>query len=217
MVARRVDDMQMTLAPPGRLNKIGPESDRTGSLDRNRRGVTGPRGYPRRVARQRTRDGSASGATPATRALIGSGLRFTEFEYTHQDGAEGYGREAAEALGVDQARVFKTLIVQLPDGSLAVGVVPVSGHLDLKAIGAALGVKKVEMADPARAERSSGYVTGGISPLGQRRALPTVLDAGAMRFETIWVSGGRRGLSIGLAPADLVSATSASVAEIATA
>ena len=128
-------------------------------------------------------------------------------------GAASYGLEAAEALGLDPARVFKTLFTSV-DGRLVVGIVPVSGQLDLKAVAAAVGGKKATMADPAAAERATGYVVGGISPLGQKRAHPTVLDASAMAHDVVYVSGGRRGLDLGLSPADLVRVTGATVAPI---
>lgn len=152
-------------------------------------------------------------STPATVALTRAGLSFRTHTYAHDPAATRYGEEAAQATGVPAERIFKTLLVDTGSG-LAVGVVPVSGSLDLKAIAAALGVKKVAMAPPAAAERSSGYVVGGISPIGQRRALPTVIDSSARTFPTVFVSGGRRGFEIELAPDDLVLATRASVAAI---
>ncbi len=133
--------------------------------------------------------------------------------YTHDPAAPSYGTEAAQALGMDPARVFKTLMVDV-EGRLAVGIVPVSGTLDLKAIAAALGAKKAAMADPAAAQRRTGYVLGGISPLGQRLPSPTVLDSSALALATVLVSGGRRGLDIELAPADLIRLTSAVTAAI---
>lgn len=133
--------------------------------------------------------------------------------YEHDPAAAGYGLEAAAMLGVSAKRVFKTLLVDTGAG-LGVGIVPVTGTLDLKAVAAALGVKNVSMAGPAAAERSSGYVVGGISPLGQRRALPTVLDDTAGEFATIYVSGGRRGFDIELAPGDLATMTRATRAPI---
>lgn len=162
------------------------------------------------MARQKKK----TGATPAARALIAAGIRFEEHEYEHDPSAASFGLEAAEALCVDPARVFKTLVVDV-GGRLAVGVVPVAGTLDLKAIAAAAGGKKAAMADVALAERTTGYVAGGISPIGQRKRLPTVIDASAEGHETIFVSGGRRGFDIELAPADLVRATTAIVAPIA--
>ncbi|MFE0460571.1 Cys-tRNA(Pro) deacylase [Kitasatospora sp. NPDC058965] len=157
---------------------------------------------------------AATGGTPATAALTAAGVPFTLHEYRHDPGAASYGGEAAEALGVDPRRVFKTLVAEL-DGALVVGVVPVAGQLDLKALAAALGGKRAAMADPARAERSSGYVLGGISPLGQRKALRTAVDAGALAHPTVYVSAGRRGLEVELAPADLVRLTGAVTAGIA--
>jgi Cys-tRNA(Pro)/Cys-tRNA(Cys) deacylase len=160
------------------------------------------------------RAASGSAATPATAALTAAGVAFTQHAYDHDPAAPSFGLEAAQALGLPAEQVFKTLLVDTGDG-LAVGVVPVTGSLDLKAIAAALGVKRVTMADPAAAERSSGMVVGGISPLGQRRALPTVVDESVDLFEVVYVSGGRRGLDVGLSPADLVRLTGASVADIA--
>ncbi|GGL23933.1 Cys-tRNA(Pro) deacylase [Phycicoccus endophyticus] len=156
----------------------------------------------------------ASSATPATAALAAAGVVFTQHHYEHDPSAPSYGTEAAEVLGLPPEQVFKTLLVDTGDG-LAVGVVPVAGSLDLKAMASALGVKRVAMADPAAAERSTGYVLGGISPVGQRRALPTVLDESAELFEVVYVSGGRRGLDLGLSPADLLRVTGAAVADIA--
>lgn len=133
--------------------------------------------------------------------------------YDHDPSAPSYGLEAAEALGVAPERVFKTLLARV-DGRLVVAVVPVSGSLDLKALAAAAGGKRAEMAEPAEAERSTGYVVGGISPLGQRRALPTIVDSTAADHEEVLVSGGRRGLDVALAPADLVRLTGATLAPI---
>ncbi|MCB5167837.1 Cys-tRNA(Pro) deacylase [Streptomyces bambusae] len=155
-----------------------------------------------------------AGGTPATVALTAAGLPFTVHAYAHDPAAASYGAEAAEALGVSPERVFKTLVADV-DGALTVAVVPVAGSLDLKALAAAVGGKKAAMADPAAAERSSGYVRGGISPLGQRRALPTVLDASASAHATICVSAGRRGLEVELSPADLAALTGAVLAPIA--
>jgi Cys-tRNA(Pro)/Cys-tRNA(Cys) deacylase len=156
---------------------------------------------------------SAAQGTPATAALSAAGVPFVLHPYAHDPSAASYGAEAAEALGIDPGRVFKTLMVEV-EGKLAVGIVPVSGTLDLKAFAAALGSKKAAMADPAAAQRRTGYVLGGISPLGQRLPSPTVLDAGALALETLLVSGGRRGLDIELAPADLVRLTDAVTAPI---
>src|SRR5690349_63903 len=154
-----------------------------------------------------------AGGTPATVALTNAGVPFTEHAYAHDPSATSYGLEAAEVLGLDPAQVFKTLFTEV-DGRLVVGLVPVSRLLDLKAVAAAVGGKKAAMADPKDAERATGYVVGGISPVGQKRAHPTVLDASALEHPTVYVSGGRRGLDLGLAPADLVRVTSATVAPI---
>jgi Cys-tRNA(Pro)/Cys-tRNA(Cys) deacylase len=153
--------------------------------------------------------------TPASAALTRLGLAFDVHPYDHDPTAASYGLEAAEALAVPPAVVFKTLLVSGDDGSLAVGVVPVDRQLDLKAMAAALSRKRVTMAEPAVAERVTGYVVGGISPIGQKKALPTVVDSSASGLARIYVSGGRRGLDISLAPADLVAATRATLAPIA--
>ena len=154
-----------------------------------------------------------AGGTPATVALARAGIRFTAHPYDHDPGTGSYGLEAAAALGLDPDRVLKTLFVAV-DGALVVGIVPVSGQLDLKAVAAAVGGKRAVMADPAAAERASGYVVGGISPVGQRRRHRTVLDESALGFATVYVSGGRRGLDLELSPADLVAVTSATTAAI---
>lgn len=156
---------------------------------------------------------SGAGATPAMVALTTAGVAFTVRAYAHDPAAPSYGLEAAQTLGVDPERVFKTLLVDV-DGAPAVGIVPVSRQLDLKAVAAALGGKRATMADPAVAERVTGYVVGGISPVGQRRRLPTVLDRSAVRHPTVLVSGGRRGLDVELAPGDLVAVTDAVVAPV---
>ncbi|MFB9654963.1 Cys-tRNA(Pro) deacylase [Pseudarthrobacter oxydans] len=158
---------------------------------------------------------NASQGTPATAALTAAGVPFVLHPYTHDPTAASYGAEAAEALGIDPSRVFKTLMVEV-EGRLAVGIVPVSGTLDLKALATALGAKKAAMADPAAAQRRTGYVLGGISPLGQRQPSPTVLDSSALALATLLVSGGKRGLDIELAPADLVRLTQAVTAPIGT-
>lgn len=156
----------------------------------------------------------ATAGTPATVALARAGIRFTALTYEHDPRAAAYGLEAAEKLGIEPERVFKTLLANV-DGSLAVGIVPVADQLDLKALAAALGGKRAEMADPALAERKTGYVVGGISPIGQKVALPTVLDETAILHETILVSGGRRGLDLELAPDDLLAVTNGRYAPIA--
>jgi Cys-tRNA(Pro)/Cys-tRNA(Cys) deacylase len=156
----------------------------------------------------------AAGGTPATVALTRAGIGFTLHPYVHDPRAESYGLEAAEALGVDPARVLKTLMAVV-DGTLTVGIVPVSGQLDLKALARAVGGGKAAMADVTAAERATGYVAGGISPVGQKRAHRTVVDESALAFPTVFVSAGRRGLDLEIAPADLVTATSAVTAAIA--
>jgi Cys-tRNA(Pro)/Cys-tRNA(Cys) deacylase len=144
--------------------------------------------------------------TPAIKMAEKANIAFSVHEYEHDPGADSYGLEAATALRVDDMRVFKTLLVSLQGGtaSLAVGIVPVACQLDLKAFAAAAGAKKANMADPKQAERVTGYVVGGISPLGQKRRLPTFVDASAAGFKTVFVSAGRRGLEIELAPRDLL-------------
>ena len=156
----------------------------------------------------------ASAGTPATVALTRAGVAFTAHAYEHDPRTAAYGLEAAEKLGIDPDRVFKTLLANV-DGALAVGIVPVAQQLDHKALAQALGGKRAEMADPAVAERRTGYVVGGISPIGQKTALPTVLDESAILSETILVSGGRRGLDLELAPDDLLAVTAGRYAPIA--
>lgn len=157
----------------------------------------------------------AGQGTPATAALVRAGVRHTLHPYAHDPRAGSYGSEAAAALGVPPQRLFKTLVVTV-DGRPAVGVVPVSGALDLKALAAALGGRKAAMAEPAVAERATGYRTGGISPLGCRQRLPVVLDSSALDHPTVYVSAGRRGLQVELAPADLVRVAGAILAAVAT-
>ncbi len=153
------------------------------------------------------------GGTPATVALTKAGIDFTLHPYEHHDEATGFGDEAAEALGVPKTRIFKTLVADV-GGELVVAVVPVAQRLDLKALASAVGSKKAAMADPAAAARSSGYVVGGISAIGQRTPLRTVIDQSATDFETIMVSAGKRGLQVELAPADLARVTSGKFAAI---
>jgi Cys-tRNA(Pro)/Cys-tRNA(Cys) deacylase len=158
---------------------------------------------------------SASGATPAVVALEKAGIAHTLHPYEHDpDSNLGYGLEAAAAIGVQPPQVFKTLCVHA-DGELAMAIVPVDAKLDLKAAASALGAKKAAMAPAAEAERATGYVVGGISPVGGRKQLPTVLDSSALGFDAVYVSGGRRGFDIGLAPGDLVAVTRARTAAIA--
>ena len=155
----------------------------------------------------------AGQGTAATALLTRQGIPFTVHAYDHDPRRGSYGLEAAQAMGVESGRVFKTLVADV-DGTLAVGVAPVAAQLDLKALAAAVGGKKAAMAEPAAAERATGYVTGGISPLGQRRRLRVVVDSSALEFPTVFCSGGRRGLEIELAPGDLVRAANATVAPI---
>ncbi len=143
--------------------------------------------------------------TPATRAAKAAGIEHALHEYEHDPGAASYALEAAEALGIDPARVFKTLVVSVGD-ALSVCIVPSATTLDLRAVG-----KRAAMAPTDRAERVTGYVAGGISPLGQRRALPTLLDDSALAHATVFVSAGRRGLELELAPGDLAALTRAEV------
>jgi Cys-tRNA(Pro)/Cys-tRNA(Cys) deacylase len=155
----------------------------------------------------------AAAGAPATVALTKAGVQFTVHAFEHDAKATSYGLEAAAALGVQPERVFKTLVADV-DGLLVVAVVPVSRQLDLKALASALGGKKAAIADPQLAERSSGYVVGGISPIGQRKPLTTVVDESAIGYATVYVSAGRRGTDLELAPADLITATTAKVAAI---
>jgi Cys-tRNA(Pro)/Cys-tRNA(Cys) deacylase len=150
--------------------------------------------------------------TPATTLLDRRRVPYRLHSYPHRAG-EAYGPEAARALDLDPARVFKTLVAEV-DGDLTVGVLPVTGSLDLKALAAAVGGKRAKLAEVKAAERATGYVAGGISPLGQRKRLPVVLDSTATQFDTVFCSGGRRGLEIELAPADLVALTDATLADI---
>ncbi|WP_084125921.1 Cys-tRNA(Pro) deacylase [Demequina sp. NBRC 110054] len=162
-----------------------------------------------------SRKHAAGGSTPAIHALIEAGVAHGVHEYEHDPSTDlSFGMEAATALGIEPEQVFKTLCAEV-DGHLTVGIVPVDGLLDLKALAKAFGAKRAEMADPKHAERATGYVVGGISPLGQRHAHPTALDETAELFDVIYVSGGRRGMDISLAPADLIRLTDAVVADIA--
>ena len=159
-----------------------------------------------------TRKGRAGG-TPAVVALERAGVAFTVHAYEHDPSASSFGLEAVERLGLDPGAVLKTLLAEV-DGRLVVAIVPVAGQLDLKALAAAVGGKRATMADPSAAERATGYVVGGISPIGQRRRLDTVLDESALELPVIYVSGGRRGLDLGLSPADLVRLLEARTAAI---
>lgn len=157
---------------------------------------------------------SAQGGTPATVALTRAGVPFSAHAYRHDPATTSFGLEAAEMLRLDPERVYKTLFVAA-DGRLVVAIVPVSRQLDLKAVAQAVGAKRAVMADPSDAERATGYVVGGISPFGQKRRHPTVVDASALVHDTVFVSGGRRGLDLEVAPADLVRVTGAATAPIA--
>ncbi|MFT3862162.1 Cys-tRNA(Pro) deacylase [Micropruina sp.] len=161
--------------------------------------------------------GKPAGGTPATEALSAAGIAFTLRPYTHHDDSRDFGAEAARELGVDELRIFKTLVVDVGLGRppLAVGVVPVAGQLDLKAFAASVGAKRATMAKPAEASRSSGYVVGGISPIAHRTPLRTVVDETAQLFDTIYVSAGKRGLQVELAPDDLLAITGATWGDIA--
>jgi Cys-tRNA(Pro)/Cys-tRNA(Cys) deacylase len=153
--------------------------------------------------------------TPATALLARAKVAHTLHPYPHDPRSESFGEEAALTLGVDPERIFKTLIASV-DGKLVCGVVPVARRLDLKALAAAVGGKRAELAEPAAAARATGYVVGGISPLGQKSRLPVIVDASAGHWPTVFVSAGRRGLQVELAPDDLVAAAAARLAPIAT-
>lgn len=155
-----------------------------------------------------------SGATPATSALDRAGVSYKLHQYSHDSRAESYGDEAAAALGIDPRRLFKTLIVSV-DGSLACAVLPVANRLNLKALAAAVGGRRAELAEPAKAQRATGYVLGGISPLGHRSPIPVVVDDSAGNFETVYVSAGKRGLQLELSPLDLIELAGANTADIA--
>lgn len=155
-----------------------------------------------------------AGGTPATVALTAAGIAFTPHAYEHDPKNTNFGLEAAEVLGLDPEQVFKTLLADV-DGRLVVAIVPVVGKLDLKALASAVGGKKAEMADPKLAEKRTGYIVGGISPIGQKTRHETVLDETAELYDTVFVSGGRRGFDIELAPADLLAVTGGVIAAIA--
>ncbi|HEX2133928.1 MAG TPA: Cys-tRNA(Pro) deacylase [Actinophytocola sp.] len=157
----------------------------------------------------------AGKGTPATALLARQRVAHQVHEYAHDPRSASFGTEASEVLGLPAERVFKTLVAEV-DGVLTIGVVPVSAQLDLKALAAAAGGKKARMADVTAAERATGYVAGGISPLGHRKRLPVVLDTSATNHDTIYCSAGRRGLEIELAPSDLAHLANATLAPIAT-
>jgi len=153
--------------------------------------------------------------TPAIDQLERAGVAHEVVDYEHDPDAESYGEEAADVLGLPAEQVFKTLLVELGERRYGVAIVPVSAHLDLKALAQGAGVKRAVMADPADAQRVTGYVLGGISPFGQRRALPTFVDESVEDFEQVYVSGGRRGLEIAVAPADMIRVLGATVVPLA--
>ncbi|MEO7005594.1 MAG: Cys-tRNA(Pro) deacylase [Terrimesophilobacter sp.] len=152
--------------------------------------------------------------TPATVTLTAAGIRFTAHSYRHDPSNRHFGSEAVSALGLQPERVFKTLLVEV-DGRLVVAVVPVTGTLDLGALARAVGGKHAAMADPATAQRKTGYVLGGISPIGQKTTLETVIDETAQLYDSVFVSGGRRGFDLELTPADLAAVTAARFAPLA--
>ncbi len=154
--------------------------------------------------------------TPAVRAAKKAGIQFKLHEYPHDSQASSYGEEASTLLGISPQQVFKTLLVSSHTKQLAVAIIPVSHQLNLKTVAKVLGAKKVSMADPHEAEKSTGYVLGGISPLGQKKRLPFVIDLSANNFKTIFISGGKRGLEIELAAQDLAQLCDAKVATITT-
>ena len=152
--------------------------------------------------------------TPGINLARKQKITHTVHEYTHDPDSESYGQEAADKLGVPASRVFKTLVVSLDNKTLAVAVLPVSGMLSMKQIARAAGAKKATMAPPADVERATGYVLGGVSPLGQKKRLKTIIDVSAADYDTVYISAGRRGLEIELSPDDLKKLTNAVLAEI---
>jgi Cys-tRNA(Pro)/Cys-tRNA(Cys) deacylase len=152
--------------------------------------------------------------TPAVKTVQKKKIKYTLHEYQHDASAESYGMEAAEKLGVDPERVFKTLVVSLAKKELAVCIIPVNTMLSMKKAAKAAGAKKAAMAKPDEVQRSTGYVLGGVSPLGQKKRLPTFLDASAQAAETIFVSAGRRGMDLELKPQALLEATGGSFADL---
>jgi Cys-tRNA(Pro)/Cys-tRNA(Cys) deacylase len=150
-------------------------------------------------------------STPAVKAVEAAGVAFRLLEYDYDPNAEAVGLQAAEAMGLSPKMVFKTLVAVLDSGEFVCAIIPSDARLNMKALATAMSVKRADMADPAKAERSSGYVVGGISPLGQRKRLRTVIDASANTLDEMVVNGGRRGLQIALRPIDLITAVGASV------
>lgn len=166
---------------------------------------------------KRAKRQAGKASTPATVALVHAGVDFRIYEYDHDPDhmAEGYGVEAAQRLGIDPRQIYKTLMADTGDERV-IGIVPVDGHLDLKALAASVDAKKAVMADRAVAQRESGYVLGGISPFGQRTAHRTVLDEGAMAYDRILVSGGKRGFDVAVDPHELVRVLHAITAPLST-
>lgn len=152
--------------------------------------------------------------TPAINLAKKAKIKYTIHEYSHDPSAQSYGLEAADKLGIDEKRVFKTLVVMDENKKLAVGIVPVSSKLNMKLIAKALHSKKVNMAEALDVERSTGYVLGGVSPLGQKKRLQTIIDISASKYDTVFVSAGRRGLEIELNPQDLLTLSNGKLAEI---
>lgn len=152
--------------------------------------------------------------TPAINAVKKNKISFKTHEYCHDESIDSYGLEAAQKMGVSEQKVFKTLVVTLDNTELAVGVIPVSSMLSMKLIAKAMGAKKASMADKSEVERATGYVLGGVSPIGQKKRLKTIIDTSAAQYSTIYVSAGRRGLEIELAAEDLAKLTGGRLAEI---
>ena len=148
--------------------------------------------------------------TPAINLAKKHKIKYTVHEYTHDTSVQSYGLEASQKLGVEEKRVFKTLVVSLADDTLAVGVIPVCDMLNMKQMAKALKSKKCSMAKQIEVERSTGYILGGVSPLGQKKVLKTVIDSSSQEFKTIFISGGKRGLDIEISPLDLQKLTKAS-------
>lgn len=153
--------------------------------------------------------------TPAIRLLKARGVAFQLHRYDHDPNADSFGAEAAAKLGVAPERLFKTLVAQMDDGTVVMTILPVAARLDLKKLATAVGAKKADLADPTLAEKTTGYVVGGISPLGGRKLLPTFLDESALLFDTLFVSAGKRGLQIEIAPAELRTLTKAAMTSLA--
>lgn len=207
--------MATTRADVINAQAVGPPRESKGWFKNARRSrhARGVRAACQTRPMARRERGKGTGATPAVLRLTGAGIPFAEHHYEHDEAALSYGLEAADALGVEPSRVFKTLVVSVGSG-LGVTVLPVDRQLDLKAAGAGFGVKKVTLAEQAAAERATGYVVGGISPFGQRSSHPTLLDESALEHETIFVSGGRRGFDIEVPPSALITLLQAHTAPI---